>query len=104
MKVYPLATWTKDTVWAYIRENEIPYHPLHDVGYRSIGSDFDVPVRFKCSCSRERALAPLQLFSPQELAEIIQQEGGSEVTCQYCGMKYQFSGDEILAMMRLPDA
>jgi molecular chaperone Hsp33 len=83
---------------------EVVQEVLHDVGYRSIGSDFDVPVRFQCSCSRERALAPLQLFSPQELAEIIQQEGGSEVICQYCGMKYQFTGDEILSMMRLPDA
>jgi phosphoadenosine phosphosulfate reductase len=36
-KVHPLAAWTDDDVWAYIAINEIPYHPLHDVGYRSIG-------------------------------------------------------------------
>jgi molecular chaperone Hsp33 len=77
---------------------------LHGVGYKPIDSSFDVPVRFHCSCSRERALAPLQLFSRQELAEMIQQEGGSVVVCQYCGARYEFSGDELLALTDLPDA
>jgi phosphoadenosine phosphosulfate reductase len=36
-KVAPLAGWSKDQVWAYIRENELPYHSLYDLGYTSIG-------------------------------------------------------------------
>ena len=36
-KVQPLADWTEDDVWRYITANDIPYNPLHDVGYRSIG-------------------------------------------------------------------
>ena len=36
-KVHPLADWDEKRVWAYISVNEIPYNPLHDVGYRSIG-------------------------------------------------------------------
>jgi phosphoadenosine phosphosulfate reductase len=36
-KVHPLADWDEKRVWAYIEVNEIPYNPLHDVGYRSIG-------------------------------------------------------------------
>jgi phosphoadenosine phosphosulfate reductase len=36
-KVHPLADWDEKRVWAYIEANEIPYNPLHDVGYRSIG-------------------------------------------------------------------
>jgi phosphoadenosine phosphosulfate reductase len=36
-KVHPLAEWDEKRVWAYIEVNEIPYNPLHDVGYRSIG-------------------------------------------------------------------
>ena len=36
-KVQPLADWTEKDVWQYILQNEIPYNPLHDVGYRSIG-------------------------------------------------------------------
>ncbi len=36
-KVHPLAGWTEKDVWHYIMKNDIPYNPLHDVGYRSIG-------------------------------------------------------------------
>ncbi|TML84324.1 MAG: phosphoadenylyl-sulfate reductase, partial [Actinobacteria bacterium] len=32
-----LAEWTKDEVWDYVRENDVPYHPLYDQGYTSIG-------------------------------------------------------------------
>ena len=37
MKIAPLATWSKDQVWTYIKENDLPYHSLYDLGYTSIG-------------------------------------------------------------------
>jgi phosphoadenosine phosphosulfate reductase len=37
VKLNPLAEWTKDEVWDYVRENGVPYHPLYDQGYTSIG-------------------------------------------------------------------
>jgi phosphoadenosine phosphosulfate reductase len=36
-KLNPLADWDEKRIWAYIAVNEIPYNPLHDAGYRSIG-------------------------------------------------------------------
>jgi phosphoadenosine phosphosulfate reductase len=36
-KANPLADWTDDDCWAYIRERELPYNVLHDRGYESIG-------------------------------------------------------------------
>jgi len=36
-KVNPLAEWSEADVWAYILANDVPYHPLHDQGYQSIG-------------------------------------------------------------------
>jgi phosphoadenosine phosphosulfate reductase len=33
----PLADWTEKDVWRYVIDNELPYHPLHDRGYDSIG-------------------------------------------------------------------
>jgi len=36
-KLNPLADWTERDVWRYIHEHELPYHPLHDRGYASIG-------------------------------------------------------------------
>ena len=37
LKLNPMAAWTRDAVWKHIQEHEIPYNPLHDRGYRSIG-------------------------------------------------------------------
>jgi phosphoadenosine phosphosulfate reductase len=36
-KANPLADWTDDDCWAFIRERDLPYNPLHDRGYASIG-------------------------------------------------------------------
>jgi phosphoadenosine phosphosulfate reductase len=37
VKVSPLANWTKKDVWKLISDHDIPYNPLHDQGYASIG-------------------------------------------------------------------
>jgi phosphoadenosine phosphosulfate reductase len=37
VKISPLANWTKSKVWDLIVKEEIPYNPLHDQGYASIG-------------------------------------------------------------------
>lgn len=37
VKVSPLANWTKKDVWGLIEKEKIPYNPLHDQGYTSIG-------------------------------------------------------------------
>ena len=36
-KIHPLADWSEADVWSYIHANSVPYNPLHDAGYRSIG-------------------------------------------------------------------
>jgi phosphoadenosine phosphosulfate reductase len=38
-KFNPLADWSEDDVWQYIRANDVPYNPLHDKGYPSIGCE-----------------------------------------------------------------
>jgi phosphoadenosine phosphosulfate reductase len=37
VKVNPLVRWTKAEVWHYVQEHDVPYNPLHDRGYPSIG-------------------------------------------------------------------
>jgi phosphoadenosine phosphosulfate reductase len=37
VKLNPLADWTHERVWDYIRANHVPYNPLHDRSYPSIG-------------------------------------------------------------------
>jgi molecular chaperone Hsp33 len=76
---------------------------LQGCGYKQIDPTFNVPLSYTCQCSRERALAPLALFSDEERQEMID-EGGTEVRCEFCGRKYRFSGDDLLALTATPDA
>jgi phosphoadenosine phosphosulfate reductase len=36
-KVNPIADWSEKDLWRYVHAHELPYHPLHDRGYGSIG-------------------------------------------------------------------
>jgi phosphoadenosine phosphosulfate reductase len=38
-KFNPLADWSEQEVWEYIRGNDVPYNPLHDQGFPSIGCE-----------------------------------------------------------------
>ena len=70
---------------------------LHGLDYKQIDDSFNVPLSYSCTCSRERALAPLTLFPSDEIQEMVD-EGGSEVVCQFCGRKYSFTRDDLLAL------
>ncbi len=37
VKINPLASWTSEKVWSYIRQHKLPYNPLHDQNYPSVG-------------------------------------------------------------------
>src|SRR5436190_6606579 len=37
VKLNPMANWSREAIWKYIHDHRIPYNPLHDQGYRSIG-------------------------------------------------------------------
>lgn len=37
VKINPLVDWTEDEVWAHVERHDLPYNPLHDEGYPSIG-------------------------------------------------------------------
>jgi phosphoadenosine phosphosulfate reductase len=39
VKFNPIADWTSKQVWAYIRENDVPYNSLHERGFVSIGCE-----------------------------------------------------------------
>lgn len=40
VKFNPIAHWTTEDVWNYIRENDVIYNPLHDQNYPSIGCEY----------------------------------------------------------------
>jgi molecular chaperone Hsp33 len=76
---------------------------LQGVDYKQIDAGHTVPVSYSCQCTRERALAPLTLLGRDEILEMID-EGGTEVVCQFCGRKYQFTADDLLALTATHDS
>lgn len=76
---------------------------LQGVDYKQIDTGHTVPVAYTCHCTRDRALAPLALLGQEEVLEMID-EGGTEVVCQFCGRKYQFSAEDLLALTATHDA
>src|SRR5436305_2701725 len=88
------------TLLAKMPIEEVVATVLHDVDYKQIDPSFDVPLSYTCACSRERALAPLALFSDDELREMMREET-TEVVCQFCGRKYHFSQDELLGLTKV---
>lgn len=55
----------------------------------------DMPVQFKCDCSKGRFSKSLATLSTKELQAMIDEDHGAEAVCKFCGNKYQFSEDEI---------
>ena len=37
VKISPLANWTRQMIWSYVVKHDVPYNPLHDQNYPSIG-------------------------------------------------------------------
>jgi molecular chaperone Hsp33 len=67
---------------------------FHEDGVRLLG---DKPLRFACSCSRERVAAMLESLGPDEArAAVI--GGSAHVRCEFCGQAYEFTGDEVDAL------
>jgi len=52
LKVNPIVDWTDRDIWVYMKQHELPYHPLWDEGYVSIG-DFHTTARWEPGMSAE---------------------------------------------------
>jgi molecular chaperone Hsp33 len=52
-------------------------------------------VTFHCPCTRRRSLAALKLLGREQLTEMMQKDGGAELTCHFCNETYQVSVSEL---------
>jgi molecular chaperone Hsp33 len=53
------------------------------------------PLRFHCPCSRERVTGALALLGAGELISMIDEDGAAEVTCHFCGERYELGRPEL---------
>lgn len=72
-----------------------------DVMLQSIyaGMDFtklsETGLAFECDCSKDRFKNGIKSLGNQTITEIIEEDHGAEVVCQFCGRKYEFSESEL---------
>ena len=84
-----LLQWPAETLLARLFPEE---------GVRLLG---ERPLRFACSCSRERVAAMFESLGPEEArAAVI--DGRAGVHCEFCGQAYSFSSGEIEALFSRP--
>ena len=62
-----------------------------------------MPVKYECNCSKERFAKALASVKKSDLEEMIAKDHGAEAVCQFCGKKYEFSEDELKAMLKDKD-
>lgn len=76
-----------------IAGEQLLHRLFHDEQPQVLG---DKPLRFACSCSRERVAAMLQALGEAEARAAAEAAGGNvEVRCEFCGHEYRFALDEF---------
>jgi molecular chaperone Hsp33 len=66
-----------------------------------IAGEFDLrlfaatAVRFTCRCSQARVAGLLRSLGPEELHDILAEQGAVTVTCEFCGRPYRFDSIDV---------
>ena len=88
-------------VSALLDKNDDPEQLLRDVM-----SDFDLkvletcPVSYRCYCSRERVERALISLGRDELEQMLSEQGGCQLTCQFCDAVYDFSAEDLKGLLK----
>ena len=88
-------------VSAILEKNDDPEAML-----RTVMSDFDLkiletcPVEYRCYCSRERVERALISLGRTELEQMLSEQGGCQLTCQFCDAVYEFTAEDIQGLLK----
>lgn len=70
-----------------------------DLARKILGTDCKIlekdDVAFKCDCSKEKYAGILETLKTSQLNEMISEDHGAELTCNFCGNKYHYSEQEL---------
>ena len=88
-------------VSAILEKNDDPEAML-----RTVMSDFDLkiletcPVEYRCYCSRARVERALISLGRTELEQMLSEQGGCQLTCQFCDAVYEFTAEDIQRLLK----
>lgn len=69
---------------------------FYDMGYTYLG---EIEPAYLCDCSRERIEQALIALGREELLDMIRENNGAELTCQFCNARYRFTGDQLRKLL-----
>ncbi|MFR4967859.1 MAG: Hsp33 family molecular chaperone HslO [Lactobacillus kalixensis] len=79
-----------------------------DLARKILGTDCKIlekdDVAFKCDCSKEKYADILATLKNSQLKDMIEQDHGAELTCNFCGNKYNYSEDELKDILAQKEA
>lgn len=80
---------------------EMDVHALVGAYFRGLEPQVvgESPLRLSCDCDRARIERVLISLGAQQLREMIEQDGGAEVCCQFCRRRYAFTAQELTALL-----
>ena len=88
-------------VSAILEKNDDPEAML-----RTVMSDFDLKIletclaEYRCYCSREREERALISLGRTELEQMLSEQGGCQLTCQFCDAVYEFTAEDIQRLLK----
>ena len=59
----------------------------------------EMPVEFKCTCSKERFLNAMASLEKDDIKEMIEEDGGAEATCNFCRNTIWIEKEELEALL-----
>ncbi len=79
-----------------ILEGATPYDLIQDYlqDFKLIEMEHNFPVEYQCRCNDDRMKRSLMLLGVEELDSMIAEKKALDVSCEFCGRKYQVSTDE----------
>lgn len=80
-----------------IAAHDVLFRLFHEQGVRVYST---IGLRAQCSCSEARVIGMLRNFTPDALEEMRMEDGGIEVSCQFCNRLYSLPAAELSALFQ----
>jgi len=99
-----LASTITDQELLELDENEILYRLFHEESIALFDAE---PVRFQCSCSRNKTSNMIKSLGKSEASDILHEQGKIQISCEFCNANYEFDSVDVKQLfesdMNLPE-